>query len=79
MLRSAVCDLGLHCLPITLLGVSRLQWVKKSVCWCATVTQTDQMLHRFYESDMDLHYLLLTVCPFVLLPPDVYATVLEFV
>ena len=21
-------DLGLHCLPITLLGVSRLQWVK---------------------------------------------------
>ena len=24
---SAVSDLGLHCLPITLLGVSRLQWV----------------------------------------------------
>ena len=22
-------DLGLHCLPITLLGVSRLQWVSK--------------------------------------------------
>ena len=21
-------DLGLHCLPITILGVSRLQWVK---------------------------------------------------
>ena len=21
-------DLGLHCLPITLIGVSRLQWVK---------------------------------------------------
>ena len=26
--RSAASDLGLHCLPITLLGVSRLQWVK---------------------------------------------------
>ena len=25
--RSAASDLGLHCLPITLLGVSRLQWV----------------------------------------------------
>ena len=24
--RSAASDLGLHCLPITLLGVSRLQW-----------------------------------------------------
>ena len=26
--RSAASDLGLHCLPVTLLGVSRLQWVK---------------------------------------------------
>ena len=26
--RSAVSDLGLHCLQITLLGVSRLQWDK---------------------------------------------------
>ena len=25
---SAASDLGLHCLPTTLLGVSRLQWVK---------------------------------------------------
>ena len=25
--RSAASDLGLHCLPITLLGVSRVQWV----------------------------------------------------
>ena len=25
--RSAVSDLGLHCLSIPLLGVSRLQWV----------------------------------------------------
>ena len=26
--RSVASDLDLHCLPITLLGVSRLQWVK---------------------------------------------------
>ena len=25
--RSAASDLGLHCLPNTLLGVSRLQWI----------------------------------------------------
>ena len=28
MPHSAASDLGLHCLPFTLLGVSRLQWVK---------------------------------------------------
>ena len=27
MPHSAASDLGLHCLPVTLLGVSRLQWV----------------------------------------------------
>ena len=26
---SAASDLGLHCLPITLLGVSRLEWFKQ--------------------------------------------------
>ena len=26
--RSATFDLGLHCLPNTLLGISTLQWVK---------------------------------------------------
>ena len=30
MLHSAASDLGLHCLPITLLGVSQLQWVKRT-------------------------------------------------
>ena len=29
MLHSAAFDLGLHCLPITPLGVSRLQWVNQ--------------------------------------------------
>ena len=28
MLQFVVSDLGLHCLPVTILGVSRLQWVK---------------------------------------------------
>ena len=27
--HSAASDLGLHCLPINLPGVSRLQWVKQ--------------------------------------------------
>ena len=31
-LRCVASDLGLHCLPITLLRVSRLQWVKKQLC-----------------------------------------------
>ena len=28
--HSAASDLGLHCFQITLLGVSRLQWVKET-------------------------------------------------
>ena len=32
MLRPAASDLGLQCLQITLLGVSRLQWVKSMSC-----------------------------------------------
>ena len=31
MSRSAASDLGLHCLPINLLGVSRLQWVNDTL------------------------------------------------
>ena len=31
MPHSAASDLGLHCFPITLLQVSRLQWVKKEL------------------------------------------------
>ena len=27
---SAASDLGLHCLPVTLSGVSRIKWVKKA-------------------------------------------------
>ena len=38
--RSAASDLGLHCLPVTLSGVSRLQWVKHvklKVGFCITM------------------------------------------
>ena len=28
---SAASDLGLHCLPVTHLGISSLQWVKKKI------------------------------------------------
>ena len=35
--RSAASDLGLHCLPVTLLRVSRLQWVKIIATYCAVV------------------------------------------
>ena len=31
MPHSVASDLGLHCLPVTLLRVSRLQWVKKQL------------------------------------------------
>ena len=36
MPRSVASDLGLHCLPITFLGVSGLQWVK-----CITMLSSD--------------------------------------
>ena len=36
-LHSGASDLGLLCLPITILGVSRLQWVNK--CHIAQVTE----------------------------------------
>ena len=35
--RSVASDLGLHCLTITLLGVSRLQWVKICKCKCKLI------------------------------------------
>ena len=41
---SAVSDLGLHCLPITLSGVSRLQWVN----WCIFHNET-LYIYLFYS------------------------------
>ena len=31
LIRHHILHLGLHCLPVTLLGVSRLQWVKENL------------------------------------------------
>ena len=31
MPHSVVSDLGLHCLPVTFLGVSRLKWINANV------------------------------------------------
>ena len=39
--HSAVSDLGLHCLLITFLGVTSLQWVKH---WCQNRNFKYQML-----------------------------------
>ena len=41
-LHSAASDLGLHCLPITISGVSLQQWVKSSLlrCWFWLVPTT---------------------------------------
>ena len=30
MQHSAASDLGMHCLPVTILGVSRLQWANQT-------------------------------------------------
>ena len=40
--RSAASDLGLHCLPITLLGVSRLQWVNAALLQKASTEDQGQ-------------------------------------
>ena len=34
MPHSVTSDLGLHCLPVTLLGVPRLKWDKGNFCTC---------------------------------------------
>ena len=39
MPHSVASDLGLHCLPITLLGVSRLQWVKVKKAYMPYVSE----------------------------------------
>ena len=41
--HSGASDLGLHCLPITLLWVSRLQWVKVPI-----TTTADNIVKLFF-------------------------------
>ena len=45
--QSAASDLGMHCLPITLLRVSRLKWVKL----CITTKIPPGRQHSFEEID----------------------------
>ena len=51
MLHFAASDLGLHCLTITLLPVSRLQWVKRSVCISLAFT-----LKKIHKNKMSLTF-----------------------
>ena len=48
MLRSAASDLGLHCLPITRLRVSRLKWVNAYQIACSVKISTDDRLKYFF-------------------------------
>ena len=53
--RSVTSDQGLHCLPITLLGVSRLKWVKldsRYFCW---PFQDGSLLQFFFVLSWLLH------------------------
>ena len=59
--RSAASDLGLHCLPSTLLHVSRLQWVK-SAGRVANSVDPDHMLGSAVP-DLGLHCFLRLICP----------------
>ena len=51
-MRSVASDLGLHCFPITLLQVSRLQWVKTGY-WFLSVTITS--LEQNWISSNQIH------------------------
>ena len=57
MPHSAVYDLGLHCLPITLLGVSRLQCVKGSFCQ----SQMDLSYYHIYTKYLDTNVRMCTI------------------
>ena len=48
MLCSAASDLGLHCLPVTFLGVSRLQWVNAEMDYIT--------LPKYLNIFISLHY-----------------------
>ena len=65
---SAASDLGLHCLPVTCLGVSSLQWVKYSdtvnpyhnyhkMCVSPFYYKMICQMPHFVASDLVLHYL----------------------
>ena len=51
--QNAAFDLGLHCLPVTLLRVSRLQWVKNNKK--ITVVYVVVLINYFQTSEL-FHY-----------------------
>ena len=51
MPHSVASDLGLHCLPITLLRVSRLQWVK---CYINNLCSPIRIYTGYYTWSVDL-------------------------
>ena len=50
MQQNVASDLGLHCLPITLLGVSRLQWVKYLPLLVSVLYEQLQVIRCLYDS-----------------------------
>ena len=49
---SAASDLGLHCLQITPLGVSRLQWVNQTKSKCIVIfLLLDKNIHCWYSPE----------------------------
>ena len=50
MLHSAASDLSLHCLPITLLGISTLQWVNAHQNKHVVLICSERSLHKKWIS-----------------------------
>ena len=55
-LSSAVSDLGLHCLPVILLGVSRRQWV--NTLWANSADDKLVIFSSFFPFFMQINCLL---------------------
>ena len=55
MPHSVASDLGLHCLPIILLGVSRLQWVKALTKFVADILK---LILLFFRENKTLHIMI---------------------
>ena len=55
MPHSVASDLGLHCLSVTLLGVSRLQWVKALTKFVADILK---LILLFFRENKTLHIMI---------------------
>ena len=56
MPHSAASDLGLHCLAITLLGISRLQWVNVLLCLVGAVRYCEHIVGEETAGCFAFHY-----------------------